>query len=505
VVRPPLALYLAVAVALVIGAIVTQEPVRAALSVLCALFGTTVFTISVARRRPQPLSAWWLVAATAWAMIAVALAMTAVYRFEEDVTITALAPVLLLSIPYPVLAVALALLGRVYAGAGRIDTLDAMMVALACFLLVWVFAIQDRFVLVPNAAAAIVLLPAGALVVFALAVKLALGGGLRDPATALLILVVAVLLAVTLSIFVLGADFGMLRGNTTTTVLWSMYGPVLGAIGLLPSFTRSRPPRAGVGTPDLSTARLVLFSAIVLVPLVAWAYDSLGPRDLSVTAVAVALAVSALLLVMLVIRLALLARLAQRRADDLRVRTAELASAVSEQAALHDQLRFQATHDPLTGLPNRSVLTDQLTVWLEGQERAAGALLMIDLDGFKRVNDTCGHGAGDDLLVQVSRRLTAAAPRQATLARLGGDEFVMLIADADRTAATRTADRVVDSLREPYALDGQRLRISASVGALVIATDRALSSTELLRESDAALYEAKKAGGDRAVVRELHR
>jgi len=442
--------------------------------------------------------------ATAWALIAIAIAMAAVYRFEEDVTITALVPLLLLAVPYPLLAVALALLARSNARPGRIDALDAMVVALACFLLLWVFVIQDRFMLGAKVAPALVVLPAGALVVFALAVRLVLGGGLRDPAMALLVLVVAVLLTTTLGIFVLGLDVGALRANEVIVTAWSASGPLLGAIGLLPSFARPRRP-VEAGTPDLSTGRLVLFSAIVLVPLVAWAYDTLGPRDPDPTVVAVSLAVSAFLLVMLVIRLALLARLAQRRADDLRVRTAELATAVSEQAALHDQLRFQATHDPLTGLSNRTVLTDQLAVWLEDRNRAKGALLMIDLDGFKRINDTCGHGAGDDLLVQVGRRLTAAAPRQAMLARLGGDEFVMLVAGADRTVATRTADRVVDSLREPYQVDGQHVRISASVGALVIPGDRVITSTELLRDVDGALYEAKKAGGDRAVVRELRR
>jgi diguanylate cyclase (GGDEF)-like protein len=437
-------------------------------------------------------------------VIAIAVAVSVVYGFEEDVTVTALAPVLLTALPYPLLAAALALLSRVTARRGPVDTIDATMVALAAFLLLWVFAIEDEFTLSPGTAAAIVALPVSALVVFALAVKLALGGGLRDPATAMLILVVAVLLTVTLSTFVLGLESRTLRTNGMTNVLWSTYGPLLGVIGLLPSFTRPRRP-ADSATNDLSTHRLVLFSVIVLVPLVAWGHNILGRGEESPAAVAVSLAVSALFLVMLVIRLALLARLAQRRARDLRVQSDELASAVAEQTALQEQLRFQATHDPLTGLPNRAVLTDRLTSWLQGKDRVGGALLMVDLDGFKHINDTHGHPVGDELLSQVARRLIAAAAGPATVARLGGDEFAILVENADRGVAAGIAEQVVTAMREPYRVDRTQLRMSASVGVLIVTREQAPSSAELLRDADAALYQAKDTGRDRAVVREPRR
>jgi diguanylate cyclase (GGDEF)-like protein len=503
VVKAPLVVYLTVAVALLIGVVAFGEPVRGAVAMVATLLGTIVFTVSVVRRRPQPQAAWWLVVASAWGMIATALAVFAAYRFQENVTITAPAPVLLTPVPYVLLALALARLIRAVARRGPVDTLDAAMIALAGFLLLWVFVIQDRFVLEPGAAVAIVVQPAIALVVFALAVKLALGGGLRDLVTGLFAVYAMVVLAVVLNVVILGLESGSLRTQTSTLVLWTAYGPLLGLIGLLPSFARPRRP-ADESAPDLSTFRLVLFSLIVLVPLVAWARDSFATPEPSPAGVTVSLVVSALLLVILVIRLALLARLAQRRANDLRLRSAELATAVSEQAALQDQLRFQATHDPLTGLANRSMLTDRLAVWRRDQTQAGAALLMVDLDGFKRINDTYGHGIGDELLIQVTHRLTAAAPGQATLARLGGDEFIMLLVGVDRAAALEIAERVVGSLRQPYELDGQRLRISASVGVLVVPSGEDPSSAELLREVDTALYEAKKAGGDRVAVREYH-
>jgi len=256
----------------------------------------------------------------------------------------------------------------------------------------------------------------------------------------------------------------------------------------------------------MSLARVVLFSVLVLVPLVAWAQNIFGRgARAGPTAQAVSLAFAAVFLLILVIRLALLAQLAQRRADDLRTRSGELASAISEQEALQHQLRYQATHDPLTGLANRIALTDRLATSRDDSRLAGDALLMLDLDGFKRINDRYGHPAGDELLIQTAQRLATVAPERATLARLGGDEFVILIEDADRAVAERTAELVVHAVRQPYQVDRHRLQISASVGAVVVTSPQDLSSAQLIREADAALYQAKEAGRDRAVVRERGR
>lgn len=497
-----MSVYLTVQIALLVSAIATGGAVRGALFQIVVLIGATTLTVGVARRRPEPWAAWWLVVAGAWTVLAQAISVTVAYGLRTEVTLTALVPVLLTLFPFPLLSIALALLARATARRGPVDALDATMVALAVFLLLWVFAIQTQVEIRPDTAPVVVVLPVTALVAFAMAVRLAFGGGMRDPATALLIVVVGLLLATTLGGFVLDVDSSALGSTAGLSLLWSAHGLLLGLIAVLPSFSRPRGP-GKPATNDMSFGRLMLFSVLVLVPLVAWAHNSFGAGTRAgPTARAVALTFAGVFLLILVIRLALLAQLAQRRADDLRARSGELASAVSEQEALQHQLRYQATHDPLTGLANRSALTDRLAAARDGGRLAGETLLMLDLDGFKRINDMYGHPTGDELLIQTAQRLVTVAPDRAMLARLGGDEFVILIEDADRADAERTAELVVRAMRQPYQVDRHRLQISASVGGVVVTSPQDLSSAQLIREADAALYQAKEAGRDRAIVRE---
>ena len=161
-----------------------------------------------------------------------------------------------------------------------------------------------------------------------------------------------------------------------------------------------------------------------------------------------------------------------------------------------EQLRHQAFHDPLTGLPNRTLLLDRLERALVQTLRggARPALLLLDLDGFKVVNDSLGHAAGDRLLIALAERLAAAMRPGDTIARLGGDEFAVLLDTAtDIHAATAVADRLLDALATPLALDGRELVVEASLG-IALATDGAARPDDLLRDADLALYRAKDAG-----------
>ena len=160
-------------------------------------------------------------------------------------------------------------------------------------------------------------------------------------------------------------------------------------------------------------------------------------------------------------------------------------------------MRHQALHDTLTGLPNRAVFRGRVGLALAAAERnpqAQFALLFIDLDHFKQVNDSLGHAAGDELLIAVSRRLERLVRPQDTLTRLGGDEFAILVGDArEPEVAVRVADRVLAALAEPLAVAGQQVAVSASVGIALSRTGYA-SAEAILHDADAAMYRAKHGG-----------
>ena len=172
---------------------------------------------------------------------------------------------------------------------------------------------------------------------------------------------------------------------------------------------------------------------------------------------------------------------------------------ITEQKRLEAELSHQAFHDALTGLPNRAYFAEQVTLAI-GRARRAGsqlAVVYLDLDDFKVVNDTLGHGAGDRLLVEVGVRLRGALRAGDLAARVGGDEFnVLLEGLADTAAADEVVRRLLDTLSEPYHLDGHDVRIRATAG--IAGLDSATTTAEdLQRQADAALYEAKADGKSR--------
>jgi diguanylate cyclase (GGDEF)-like protein/PAS domain S-box-containing protein len=160
-------------------------------------------------------------------------------------------------------------------------------------------------------------------------------------------------------------------------------------------------------------------------------------------------------------------------------------------------LERQALHDPLTKLPNRLLLMDRARRALTRLHRTGGliALLFIDLDRFKAVNDNLGHAVGDDLLIAVSERLADVLRDSDTVARLGGDEFVILAEDLESdTEALSLADRVLNGLAEPIAIGSAEVSMQASVG-ISVCHEPARDPEDLLREADVAMYRAKGTGG----------
>lgn len=174
---------------------------------------------------------------------------------------------------------------------------------------------------------------------------------------------------------------------------------------------------------------------------------------------------------------------------------------VSDRKAQLAALQEQALHDVLTRLPNRTLLIDRVeqAILVSRRTKIPVALMIMDLDGFKDVNDTIGHHAGDLMLQQVAKRLRDEIRESDTVARLGGDEFAFVLPTAgDPDAATRVGRKLLKSLEQPFTLEDQRVEIGASLG-IAIFPDHGADATTLMRHADAAMYFAKRTGRGTAI------
>jgi diguanylate cyclase (GGDEF)-like protein/PAS domain S-box-containing protein len=182
-----------------------------------------------------------------------------------------------------------------------------------------------------------------------------------------------------------------------------------------------------------------------------------------------------------------------------------VSSDISERKALEAELERRASHDPLTGLPNRHAFVERIGQVLRrtrrGQNSREVGVLFMDLDGFKTINDSLGHEAGDRLLVAVAERLRNRLRNEDVLARFGGDEFAVLLEDTAGTSeAIRVAQRIAEDLREPFTVDDFQVSVNTSIG-ITLGTAQANDDPEgMLREADSAMYRAKEQGPGRYAV-----
>lgn len=179
--------------------------------------------------------------------------------------------------------------------------------------------------------------------------------------------------------------------------------------------------------------------------------------------------------------------------------TEAIAEALNLAATAMTESRHRASHDALTGLANRALFDELAQSQLSRSRREGGghAILAMDLDHFKQVNDSCGHAVGDAVLCEVARRTQASVRDFDLVARLGGDEFLVLLSNADGALAQEVANRLIGALSEPY--DGTSIAVSASIG-IALYPDHGESNAQLLQRADLALYAAKRNGRRRAVV-----
>jgi len=171
-----------------------------------------------------------------------------------------------------------------------------------------------------------------------------------------------------------------------------------------------------------------------------------------------------------------------------------------ERVRAEEQLAYMATHDALTGLPNRRLFNDRLNVALAHahRNRQKLAVMLLDLDHFKEVNDTLGHSVGDRLLQAVGGRLTSLLRESDTVARMGGDEFMLICPEiAQAGDATKVAPKILEAVREPFEFDDHELHITTSIGIALYPEDGEDVDT-LMKNADIAMYRAKDRGRDNA-------
>lgn len=181
---------------------------------------------------------------------------------------------------------------------------------------------------------------------------------------------------------------------------------------------------------------------------------------------------------------------------------------ISERKELEERLVFLADHDEMTGLANRRRFREEVERGVSYAERYGheAAMLLLDLDNFKHVNDTLGHHVGDRLLIEVARRLRRRLRRTDLLGRIGGDEFAVLLPQAERPQAERVAREVLAAvIVEPYWIDGREISARASLGVALFKPDAEIDPEGLQVRADAAMYEAKRSGGNGISVLEPDR
>ena len=178
----------------------------------------------------------------------------------------------------------------------------------------------------------------------------------------------------------------------------------------------------------------------------------------------------------------------------------QLERSLAQLSSLKEELRFQAYHDPLTGLANRALFIEQVDRQLSDQPDELPVVLFVDVDDFKMVNDSFGHGTGDALLIEIGQRLRGCVRNDDMAARLGGDEFgILLVDDARLSRAHAISERIITALKTPFAIGGKELRVGASIG-IAASTGAVEAPQELLRNADVAMYMAKARGKGQAAV-----
>ena len=447
------------------------------------LGGVGAVLVGVRRYHPHTPQAWFLLAA---AMLTLASGDTA-YNLLTDVfsqvePFPSVADAIYLA-TYPLAAAGVMLMVRRRSPLrDRAALIDAVILTTAAALLLWVYiitpSVADRTQSWLGNAVSIAY-PLGDVMLLAVTARLATGGALRAPAVRLLLLGVLGLTGSDVA-YALVRLYGTWHVGSPADLGWVVFYVSWGAAALSPSMTELTEPVVRSRRSD--TTRVLPLAIAALVAPTVLMIDSLEShlRDGPVIAVT-----SALMFLLVLMRLFLAGR--QTRELDNRAHT----------RAMLRELKYRAYRDSLTGLGNRLRFQDRAERALARAQDCGGvaAMLLIDLDNFKEVNDTQGHKVGDELLVAAAQRIAGAVRPGDLPVRLGGDEFAVLLSDgATETAAVALAERLIGVLAEPFRLSGAPVPVRASIGVATSPGGAGGTEEVLFRNADLALYAAKADG-----------
>jgi diguanylate cyclase (GGDEF)-like protein len=454
--------------------------------------------VGIRINRPADSLTWWLFAVGSLCSIGADVVLTVYSSLGIEPATPSIADGLYLA-AYPFLFCAVVRLGHRAAGlVSRERWTDAAIVTLGVLALTWQVLMGSYAhdnTLSTAGKLTLMLYPIMDIGVLFVVVSSLAFAGVRGTAPKIIGLAMAVLLAGDVAYDLL-ALHGAYTPGSLVDATWLINYVLIGVAALHPSMATARahgpqPPRSRLSwMPILALAAFAAPTLLLVTSLTG------GHADVPVLAV-----LSLVLAGLVTARMSWMFGSMSTQARQLIARTESLQQALVERDTLAADLRHQAFHDSLTGLANRALLHDRVEHALARSARELDmiALILIDLDGFKNVNDSLGHRAGDSLLVTVASRISAMVRPSDTVARLGGDEFAVLMESVvDQADAIAVANRVVAALREPCDVGEHSIALSASAG---ITFGTAKKSTEqLLSESDAAMYEAKARGKNRHEV-----
>jgi diguanylate cyclase (GGDEF)-like protein len=499
----PAFMYLAAGVVVIAAYFVSSAIVQVLIYQALGLGAAVSICVGVVRHRPAQRASWLLIAAgfvalfggdLLWNIYELVLHVIAPFPSWADASYLA---------GYVLIPLGLTLLVRTRNGGfSRSSLLDGCIVGVGVGVLFWVFFMAPSISgtnapLLPQLIA--VAYPIGDVVMLVAAARLALSGGTKNASFVFLLtgLLAFILADVAYAeIIILGnyypahpIDIGWLFGYTCFAVA-----------GLHPSMA-SLTARVGERTYPRRLTIALLTSTTLLAPI-AYVADFVWFGG---TQAYVIVTASALLFILVMARFGGLLKTLDETVVDLKTQGRALLASLSERELLTKELRHRALHDPLTGLGNRSLFFDRVEHALKRGRRRGGsiAVMLLDLDNFKIVNDSLGHLAGDSLLCEVANRLEASLRAPDTVARLGGDEFAVLLEEvAEPDAAEQVASRVAHALAEPIQVESTKVTVAISIGYVfcdVAEMRDGADPQNLLRNADTSMYVAKERGKGQVV------